>query len=155
YYALGDTRTPFLFQVLQAVLFVAGALAVTFAPDALVAAGIALVTSIAGTAQALLAAVLLRRRLGSVGGARIVRRFGTYLLATIPAAAAGLGILWLLGGLPGDGGGFAVSGRLPGVLSVVLIGIVAVGVYLGTLALARVPEVRELGALARGVLRRS
>jgi putative peptidoglycan lipid II flippase len=154
YYALGDTRTPFVFQVVQSVLFVTGALAVTLVPDELVAAGIALVTSIAGTAQALLAALLLRRRLGGVGGRRIAARFGAYLLATIPAAAVGVGILWLLGGLPGDGGGFAVSGRMQGVLSVVLIGLAAMGVYLGALALARLPEVRELGALARGVLRR-
>ena len=82
-------------------------------------------TSLAGTIQALLAALLLRRRLGGVGGRRIARRFGAYLLATIPAAAAGVGILWLLGGLPGDGGGFAVSGRMPGMLSVVVIGLVA------------------------------
>jgi putative peptidoglycan lipid II flippase len=154
YYALGDTRTPFLFQVVQAVLFVTGALAVTLAPDELVAAGIALVTSLAGTIQALLAAVLLRRRLGGSGGRRIARRFGAYLLATIPAAAAGIGILWVLGGLPGDGGGFAVSGRLPGALSVALIGLVAGGVYLGVLALARIPELRELGTTIRGIVRR-
>ena len=73
YYALGDTRTPFLFQLVQSALFVAGALAVAVvAPDPLVAAGIALVTSIAGTAQAIVAAVLLRRRLGGVGGRRVV-----------------------------------------------------------------------------------
>ena len=155
YYALGDTRTPFLFQVVQSVLFVIGALAVTSAPDELVAAGIALVTSIAGTTQALVAALLLRRRLGGVGGRRIAQRFGVYLLATIPAAAAGVGILWLLGGLPGDGGGFAVSGRIPGVVSVAAIGLVTGGVYLGVLALARVPEVRELGDLARRITRRT
>jgi putative peptidoglycan lipid II flippase len=155
YYALGDTRTPFLFQLVQAVLFVVGALAVTLAPDELVAAGIALVTSIAGTIQALVAAVLLRRRLGGGGGRRIARRFGAYLLATIPASAAGLGILWLLGGLPADGGGFAVSGRIPGALSVAAIGLVTVGVYLGVLALARIPEVRQLGDLARRITRRT
>ncbi len=155
YYALGDTRTPFLFQVVQSVLFVAGALAVTLAPDELVAAGIALVTSLAGTVQTVVAAVLLRRRLGGGGGRRIARRFGAYLLATIPAAAAGVGILWLLGGLPGDGGGFAVSGRMPGLLSVAAIGLVSLGVYLGALALARVPEVRELGDLARRITGRN
>ncbi len=154
YYALGDTRTPFLFQLVQSVLFVIGALAVTFAPDELVAAGIALVTSIAGTIQAVVAALLLRRRLGGTGGRRIARRFGAYLLATVPAAAAGLGILWLLGGLPGDGGGFAVSGRMPGALSVAAIGLVTGGVYLGVLALARIPEARELGDLARRITRR-
>jgi putative peptidoglycan lipid II flippase len=150
YYALGDTRTPFLFQLVQSAFFVSGALIVAVvAPDPLVAAGIALVTSLAGTAQAVVAALLLRRRLGGVGGGRLVRRFGAYLLATIPAAAAGVGILYLLGGLPGDGGGFAVSGRVPGMVSVILIGAVSFGVYLAVLALARVPEVRDLGGLVR------
>jgi putative peptidoglycan lipid II flippase len=150
YYALGDTRTPFLFQLVQSALFVTGALVVAVtAPGPVVAAGIALVTSIAGTAQAVVAALLLRRRLGGVGGGRLVRRFGAYLLATIPAAAAGVGILWLLGGLPGDGGGFAVSGPVQGILSVILIGAVSFAVYLGALALARVPEVRDLGGLVR------
>ena len=107
YYALGDTRTPFLFQVVQAVLFVVGALAVTFAPDELVAAGIALVTSIAGNrAGARWPPCCCAGGWAASAGRRIVRRFGAYLLATIPAAAAGVGILWLLGGLPGDGGRF-------------------------------------------------
>ncbi|HTL40870.1 MAG TPA: murein biosynthesis integral membrane protein MurJ [Pseudolysinimonas sp.] len=150
YYALGDTRTPFLFQLVQSVLFVAGALTVAvLAPGPYVAAGIALVTSLAGTAQAVVAAVLLRRRLGGVGGRTVATRFGAYLLATVPAAAAGVGILYLLGGLPGDGGGFAVSDTVSGAISVILIGAVTVAVYLGALALARVSEVREIGALVR------
>jgi hypothetical protein len=42
-----------------------------------------------------------------------------------------------------------VSGRIPGVVSVILIGAVSFGVYLGALAVARVPEVREIGGLVR------
>ena len=155
YYALGDTRTPFLFQLVQSALFVGGALLVAaVAEDAVVAAGIALVTSLAGTAQAVVAAILLRRRLGGVGGRTVAQRLGTYLLATLPAAAAGVGALWLLGGLPGDGGGFAVSGRIEGLLSVVAIGAVSMAVYLAALAVARVPEVRDLGGLLRRLVRR-
>jgi putative peptidoglycan lipid II flippase len=150
YYALGDTRTPFLFQLVHSGLFVLGAVAVALrAPGPVVAAGIALVTSLATVAQAVVCAVLLRRRLGGSGGARLVARFGVYLLAAVPAAAAGAGILWLLGGLPADGGGFAVSGRVEGLISVAAIGAVAFAVYLGVLALARVPEVREIGGLVR------
>jgi putative peptidoglycan lipid II flippase len=148
YYALGDTRTPFLFQLVHSGLFVAGALAVgAFAADPVVGAGIALVTSLAATGQAIVCAVLLRRRLGGGGGRRLVIRFATYLLATAPAAAAGIGILTLLGGLPADGGGFAVSGRFEGLASVIAIGAVSMAVYLGVLALLRVPEVREIGAV--------
>ena len=150
FYALGDTRTPFLIQLVQSALFVGGALVVAaVAPGPVVAAGIALVTSAAGIVQALVAALVLRHRLGGVGGGRLARSFGVFLLATAPAAAAGVGILSLLGGLPGDGGGFAVSEPVPAVVSVILIGAVTFGVYLGALALARVPEVREIGALVR------
>jgi putative peptidoglycan lipid II flippase len=150
FYALGDTRTPFLIQLVQAALFVGGAVGVAaVAPGPVVAAGIALVTSAAGIVQALVAAIVLRRRLGGVGGRRLARRFGAYLLATVPAAAAGAGILYLLGGLPGDGGGFAVSGGVPAIVSVILIGAVTLVAYLGVLAIARVPEVREIGALVR------
>lgn len=150
YYALADTRTPFLFQLVHSGIFVAGALVVAaVAPGALVAAGIALVTSLAAAVQAVVCALLLRRRLGGVGGGRLLARFGTYLLAAVPATAVGFGALWLLGGLPGDGGGFAVSGRIPGLVSVVAIGAATAVVYFGVLALARVPEVRELGPLVR------
>ena len=155
FYALGDTRTPFLIQLAQAALFVVGAVAVALvAPGPVVAAGIALVTSAAGIVQAAIAAVVLRRRLGGTGGRRLVRRFGAYLLATVPAAAAGVGILWLLGGLPGDAGGFAVSGRLQGIVSVILIGAVTAAVYLAALAIGRVSEVREMGGLVRRLLGR-
>ncbi|MEZ5189756.1 MAG: lipid II flippase MurJ [Schumannella sp.] len=150
YYALGDTRTPFLFQLVHSGIFVAGALVVAaVAPGPVVAAGIGIVTSIASAAQALVCALLLRRRLGGGGGRRVLTRLGAYLLATIPASAAGVGMLWLLGGLPADGGGFAVSGRVPGMLSVAAIGVVSFAVYLGVLALARVPEVRDAIALVR------
>lgn len=156
YYALGDTRTPFLFQLVQASLFVVGALLVwAVAPDPLVAAGIALTTSIAGTVQSLVAIMLLRRRLGGIDGTRVARGFGAYLLATVPAAASGVGVLALLGGLPADGGGFAVSGPLAGAVSVVAIGVVAMGFYLGALAVARVPEVRDLGGVIRRLRGRS
>jgi hypothetical protein len=35
-----------------------------------------------------------------------------------------------------------------------VIGLVAGGVYLGVLALARIPELRELGTTIRGIVRR-
>jgi peptidoglycan biosynthesis protein MviN/MurJ (putative lipid II flippase) len=48
FYALGDTRTPFFFQLGQSVFFVAGAIACLALPGARIAVGIAVVTSLVG-----------------------------------------------------------------------------------------------------------
>ena len=81
FYALGDTRTPFFLQLVQSILFVIGALSAAFLPQPLIAVGIAAATSIAGTAQAIAAMVVLRRRLGGIDGRRVVRRYAVYFLA--------------------------------------------------------------------------
>lgn len=149
FYALGDTRTPFFVQLVQSALFVAGALAVLLLPGPAIAAGLAIVTSVAGTIQAIVLAALLRRRLGRIDGTRVLRRFGVYALATLPAAAVGLVVLWALGGLAPIGlvtSGFALSNRVASLLSVVVIGGVTGVVYFAVLWLARVPELRELAA---------
>jgi putative peptidoglycan lipid II flippase len=146
FYALGDTRTPFLLQLVQSGLFVVGALALLAAPSPLIAVGIALVTSLAGTVQAVAAALVLRRRLGGMDGRRLLRRYGAFALATVPAGAAGLGMLRLLGGLDD---GFALSGPAPAFAAVLAISAVTGLVYLAVLALVRVPEVRELTTFPR------
>ena len=71
FYALGDTRTPFFLQLVQSVLFVIGALSAAFLPQSLIAVGIAAATSLAGTAQAIAAMLVLRRRLGGIDGRRV------------------------------------------------------------------------------------
>lgn len=160
FYALGDTRTPFFVQLVQSALFVAGALTVLLLPPSAIAAGIAIVTSLAGIVQVLVLSALLRRRLGGIDGRRVIRRFGVYALATLPAAAVGLLVLWALGGLSplGSGavaGGFAYAGKVAELVSVVLIGGATLLVYLAVLWLARVPELRELVSPLRRLVRRS
>jgi len=139
FYALGDTRTPFLLQVLQAVLFIAGALALLAAPPPWIAAGIGVATSLSVIVQAVAGAIVLRRRLGG-GGRRVVRRFGVFALATIPAAAAGVGVLALFGGFASDG--FATAGRLEGLVTTAGVGAVGILVFLAVLAATRAPELR-------------
>jgi putative peptidoglycan lipid II flippase len=143
---LGDTRTPFVLQVVQGVLFVGGALALLAIPSAWIAAGIGIVTSLSVIVQAIAGAVILRRRLGG-GGGRIVRRFGVFALATIPAAAAGVGILALLGGFEADG--FATAERFEGIVTTAAVGSVVILVFFAVLGATRAPELRGVLASLR------
>ena len=157
FYALGDTRTPFFVQLVQSGAFVAGALTVLLLPPGLIAAGIAIVTSLAGTIQAVVMALLLRRQLGSFDGRRVVRRAGVYALATVPAALIGLIVLWALGGLgpihlPTIG--FAFANKAASLASVVIVGGVTGLAYVAALWLARVPELRDLVRPLRRLLSR-
>ena len=143
YYALGDTRTVFLLQIVQAVIFIGGMLASLAVPSEYRAAAISLFTAISYTAQAIVSALHLRSRLGG-GGAGVARRFGVFALVSIPSAGVGIGVLTLLGGL--TPGGFATAGAIEGFVSTALVGAAVVLTFLGILALLRAPELR--GALS-------
>ncbi|MEJ1230836.1 MAG: lipid II flippase MurJ [Galbitalea sp.] len=67
FYAFEDTRTPFLFQTFQSVLFVSGALIVAQLGQPQIGLGIAVLTTTAGIIQTFLAAGLLKRRIGNLG----------------------------------------------------------------------------------------
>lgn len=140
FYALGDTRTPFRFTLFQVIVFIAGALTCLALPKDVLAAGIALTTTIACIAQLVLAAWLLRRRLHTLDAARIARGFGRSFLALVLPLAAGIGLLVLLGGT--TEGGFAVSGILGSVVSMAIIGAVMAVLYFAGLWLLRSPELR-------------
>jgi putative peptidoglycan lipid II flippase len=143
FYSLEDTRTPFFIQVIQSTIFVGGALIVATLPQDSIAVGIAWVTTIAGTIQTLIAAAILRRRLGGLDGRHIIRQFLVYLLATIPAAAVGVGLTASFGGFSG---GYAMSGIFPAILTMGIVGGVMLVVYVLVLALIRTPELRALTA---------
>ncbi|HEY1531780.1 MAG TPA: murein biosynthesis integral membrane protein MurJ [Galbitalea sp.] len=143
FYALEDTRTPFLFQTFQSVLLVGGMLISATLPSSQIALGIAVATTIADFALVTLAALLLRRRIHGLGAAPVARSYLVFVLALVPAAAAGVALDLALGALSG---GFAVAGILQSVVSIAVIGIAMVVVYFGALALLRAPELRELTA---------
>ncbi len=149
FYALGDTRTPFFIQLAQAGLFVSGAAVVATLPTGMIAVGIALVTSLAGTAQTLLGVLLLRRRLDGVDGRHVLTRFGQYALAAIPASVAGVLVGWPLGAFALDG--WARSGEGAAVLTMLAIAAAMTLVYAGVLALLRLPE---FTAITEPIIRR-
>ena len=153
FYALEDTRTPFFMQVIQAVLFIAMALLVSRFPVETIAIGLAASLTLAGTVQTIVAAVLLRRRIGGLDAAPVARQALWFVLAALPAAAAGLGILFALGGL--GAGAFPVSGILGGIVSMVLAGAGMAVVYFAVLALAKNEEFRSAAAPILARLRRT
>ncbi|MFT2817414.1 murein biosynthesis integral membrane protein MurJ [Leifsonia sp. A12D58] len=140
FYALGDTKTPFYFTLFQVTLVIIGVIGCSFLPLEWIAAGIALVVTIAGIAQAILAAFLLRGRIGRIDGKRILRSLTKYFAAAIIPVALGIWLLILLGGTVA--GGFAVSGRLEAIASMVIIGSVMAVLYFGLLVLMRTDELK-------------
>ncbi|TPW76785.1 murein biosynthesis integral membrane protein MurJ [Schumannella sp. 10F1B-5-1] len=157
FFALSDTRTPFFIQLLQAAVFTVGALFLIGGPSDRLAVGIALWTSISIVVQLIVSIVVLRRRLGGFDGRRLARRYGVFLLCTIPAGAVGLLMLWVLGGwgvVDGSDWGFAVAGRVESILAAAAIAAAAGIVYVAAVIIARVPEVHELRAPLGRLLRR-
>ncbi|KAA9154155.1 murein biosynthesis integral membrane protein MurJ [Microbacterium lushaniae] len=152
FYAYNDTRTPFLFTLVQCVLVAASALAVAAGvtagvlPLAHLAAGVALGQSLASTVQVIIATILLHRRLGGIGTASWLTSLARFAIAAVPAAAAGWGVFLLLGGV----GGWTTADKLLGALGAAITGSVVLVVYVGVLALMRAPEL----APAAGMLRR-
>ncbi len=138
FYALEDTRTPFFLQLVQSGLFVVGALTVSLWPSSSIAWGIAAVTSVAGTAQAIVAGIVLRRRLGRIDGRRIARSFLVFFVAALPSSALGLVVLWALGGLTAEG--FALSGPFAAAISMGAIGVAMALVYFGVLGVSKNAE---------------
>ena len=152
FYALEDTRTPFFVTVFQSALFVGGALLVSLLPVSHIALGIAAVTTVAGVAQTLLAAVLIRRRLGGFGGRLLAVRHLVFFGAAIAAAAIGGAVVWLLGGY--TDGGWALSSPVFAALTMAVAGAIMAGFYVAGLLLVRNPEALAfVGPVARRLRR--
>ena len=149
FYALSDTRTPFFFTLFQVVLVIIGVLGCSFLPTNWIAAGIALVVTISGIAQTILAAVLLRRRIGGIDGRRVAQSLAKYLVAAVVPIALGLVLLTTLGDT--RDGGFAVSGIPQALVSMLVIGLVMSAAYVGMLVVMRSGE---LETFTEPVLRR-
>lgn len=152
FYALEDTRTVFLIEVAKSALFVAGFAACATLPAQWIGVGIALVTSLAFFVQAALTFVLLRRKLGPLGGRLLLVRHAQYLSAGLVSGALGFGLLTAFGGL--RPGGFAVDSILGALGSMVVIGCAMAGAYFGLLLVMRNPEVRLVSGMVLGRFRR-
>jgi putative peptidoglycan lipid II flippase len=151
FYALDDTRTTFFMQCAYSVVYIAGALACAALPAQWIGVGLALVTAFSGTVQAVIAIILVRRRLGGMDGALVLRRHAQYFGLALISGAAGIGVLALLGGLSPHS--FVLSGRLQALASIALIGAAMAAVYTGLLLLVRNPELTSVAGMLRARLR--
>lgn len=144
YYALDKTRSAFVIQVVQVVVYISGAVIVgAVVPRQWTAVGLTLTLTLAITVQALLSAIVLRRYLGRLDIGRVLGQALWFLAAAIPAGAAGWGILQLLGGVGPES--FPVANRLTAILSILVSGLTMAIVYFSLLWITRNPELRSFG----------
>ena len=152
YYALGDTRTPFFFQLIHAAVFIAVAIVASVQPSPAIASTLAIGASFASTVQFLAALVLLRRRVGGLGVGPLALARLWFLAAAIPAAFAGWATLQWWGA--GEPAGFVRDSTLGALSGLAAGGVVVTGVYIGVLLLTRNKDVHAVLRAALRLVRR-
>lgn len=154
FFALEDTRTPFVFTSIQIAFHIAGSLALgATMPKQWLVVSLSLLTGSTIVLQGLIAYFLLKRKIGGLKGFGIGKSLGVFLLAAIPSVSLGYGALWLLGGVGPNT--FAVAKVFGAVVVSAVVAAVTVGSYLALLWLFRVPQLREVsGALSSRLKRR-
>ena len=151
FYAYDDTRTPFLFTLVQTSVVIGTAIIASWIlPLEWLAAGVALGQSLAALVQLVLATWLLQRKIGSLDIGTWVRALTRFCLAAIPAGLAGWGVYALLGG----DAGWTTSSQILGAIGTAVICTVSVIVFTGALALMRAPEITLAVQLVRARVHR-
>lgn len=153
FYALEDTRTPFMFTTIQIGIYIVGAIVISNTVEArwLVVA-LSLLTSCTVTLQAIIAFTLLTRRVGSLSDHKIASALSQFILAGVIAGAVGYGGIEIIGGIKPDA--FAVGSVLSSSLTIALVGFVMFAIYTVALRLLRVSEIDTALAGLKGILRR-
>ncbi|WP_220033633.1 DUF6049 family protein [Curtobacterium sp. MCSS17_011] len=152
FWAMHDHRTPFLMQCVQSVLFVIGALAVTTLPNEAIGVAIAACTTLAGTAQTIVALVLVRKRLGGIEGPVVTRSHVQFVIAALIAGVAGLLVVNFFGAFSASG--FAMADFTGALITLVLAGAVMAAVYFGALVVAKNGEIGNAVRMLRSKLGR-
>ena len=154
FFALEDTRTPFVFTSIQIAFHIAGSLALgATMPKQWLVVSLSLLTGTTIVLQGLLAYFLLKRKIGGLKGFGIGKSLGVFILTMIPAIGLGYGTLWLLGGV--GQGSFALDKVFGAVVVSIVIACVTLGSYLGLLWLFKVPQLREVSGALSSRLKRN
>ena len=153
FYALEDTRTPFIFTFVQVIVNITGSVLVwLYVEDIWLVVGLSLVTSTSILIQSLLSFALFRRKYGSLGQGRLALATMKFVAAALVAGGVGYLMLQGLGGTVA--GAFPIDSVLTAVVSCVTVGLVISLVYILILKLLRVKEVEILLAPVVRLLRR-
>jgi putative peptidoglycan lipid II flippase len=153
FYSLEDTRTPFVFTIVQVGVNITGSLLVgLYVEDIWMVVGLSLVTSASIMIQFGLAFALFRRKFGSLSHGQLTLATIKFLVAAIPAGGAGYWLLQVMGGI--KQGAFPIGSVLSAVVTCMSIGAVIALVYILVLKLLRVKEVDILLAPIVRLLRR-
>jgi putative peptidoglycan lipid II flippase len=154
FYALEDTRTPFVFTTIQIAFHIAGSVILFFTMTSkFLVMSLAGLTSATILIQALAAYLFLRSRIGLIGGPPK----GKALTLRVILAGAVTGIVgyWALALLGGTGEQSLALGSIAGAVTVTFAtGILMLLVYVLVLKLLRVTEIDTALKGIRGILRR-
>ena len=154
FYALEDTRTPFVFTSVQIVFHISGSIYLFYVMESeFLAMSLAALTSITITIQALTAYLLLRRKIGRIGAAPKGQAL-TLRVVVAGVITAIVGYLVILG-LGGVGQGSIATDSIAGAVGVIFAsGLAMLVSYATTLKLLRVPEIDLAIGGVVGILRR-
>lgn len=147
FYALGDTRTPFLVQLVQASVFSAIALWVGTGESASIANGLAIAVSVSSWVQAVALGIVLHRRLGKLFDRTEITSLAVFAVAVLPATGLGWMTWILVDSFSYNEWGISIVGAL---VTAAVSGIVMVVVYAGSLLLLRNDTALGLIAPLRG-----
>ena len=149
FYALSDTKTPFLFTTVQITLLVTISLGLLVLPKDMLGPAYALAFALTTIVEALLAVWLLRRRIGSIDGSRVLASLLLYAIASIPALIVGF-VLYYFSLLLVPATGVVTALALTAV-----IGLAVAATYLVALKLVRSPDYAELAGFVSRKLGRN
>jgi putative peptidoglycan lipid II flippase len=154
FYALEDTKTPFVYTTIQIVIHIIGSIVLFFVMDSkFLVMSLAALTSATISIQALTAYIFLRSRIGVIGappkGQALTLRV---IVAGVITALVGYGMILLLGG---TGESSVALGTIAGAVAVIAAaGFVMLATYLAVLKLLKVPEIDIAFSGIAGILRR-
>lgn len=153
FYSLEDTRTPFVFTLIQTIMYIIGAAVIaTTVPAEWIVVALSLLTSATVTIQAIIAFTLLTKRIGALGDHKVAIALAQFVLAGLLAGAVGIAAIEMIGGINADG--FAMASILSSSLTIALVGFLMFAVYSIALRLLRVPEIDAAISGLKGILRR-